>query len=706
MRASSIRDATPADPVRPARPLRHPTGGRPPPVVTPATLAALQRSAGNRATAGIVAQRTVSVTVRTAEPRSTDPVDKVRIAGRPEGFWAGTTHLLGQAGANQDYRHVIDFDTLKRSHAKSLKGQSVSAADADVTASITAVTRRFPTGYGVPALRVLGRDELRRLEERIKHLLKLEFNLPSNLWLGPSGENRSGGSTAKQSKSKLKSGFPNARGGPRGSKYFKKELTATDLARFQAQNFAARLDLDPAGTATTHSAQLDRFESAFAAAFDKTAKYGDANALAKQWWNTVYVPTWQQGQAGIAAQGQRTAPYLAGRRAGAGARILQRALSVTVRQPPNVAKPIEKIRIADRPGKFWAGVMTYLGNRADGQDVRHIVDFDTIKSSWEKALKGLRIAAANAAVTARWAELGRLFPRSTLKQMRSVSLGNRGLILALERSIRHLMNLEFNNPTNLWIGSSADNRSRGSTARARKRTLKVSDSASKYHDANGALADAPKAAAQQEHWNSRLDLKLPTAMAPLRLWRDAHREHVDRFTGFYETTFSRKSAKYGAAAALRDSFWNDYLAAWRRGFDDRRANRQDDASTDAAYQAGAWDCVAEWGRGYRTYDRDPFNQNPAYDAGRRRALAQYQAGNGDGLAGLPAVGTQVPYLEGHADGCYRAGLRDGLAGGPPVRRVADYLDGHAEGARRRRAQGALKRKSPGGGGRPPKKPRR
>ena len=69
--------------------------------------------------------------------------------------------------------------------------------DADVTASITAVTRRFPPGYGVPALRVLGRDDLRRLEERIKHLLKLEFNLPSNLWLGPSGENRSGGSTAK-----------------------------------------------------------------------------------------------------------------------------------------------------------------------------------------------------------------------------------------------------------------------------------------------------------------------------------------------------------------------------------------------------------------------------------------------------------------------------------------------------------------------------
>jgi hypothetical protein len=690
-----------------------PGAGRPRPRVGgPATLAGLQRAAGNRATTRLIAeaagapsgagspvvQRTITVTVRTANPRTTDPVDKVRIAGRPEGFWAGTQAVLGPRGAKQDYRHVVDFDTVKRGRAKELKGLALATADANVQAAIRTVAGRYRAHYVPPAARIVGRDDLRRLEDRLKYLLRLEFNDPGNLWLGASGENRSGGSTAKQLKMKLKSGF-------RGSKYFKQDLADADQRKID--HFATRLDFTPGGTKDDHLAQLQAFATAYAQGFGKSAKYGDATDMAKVLWNDWYRPEWRQGRRdanhGTASAGT-SVPYDSGYADTSGTQIVvltlrhgmeravQRTLGVTVRQTPRANQPIEKVRISDRPGKFWAPVEQYLGIRADQQDYRHIVDFDLIRSSWEKRLKTLTITQARQRVTERFRELADQYPRHLRKSMKGFGYGNRPIPL-LEQDLKQLMTLEYNNPSNLWVGESAQNRSRGSTAKARKRTLKMSAPASKYYQAIAALAGGQLSAAQREHFENRLDLSLPAAKAPLaKRWKELHRMHLDRFTAFYEVAFSRKATKYGASATLATDFWNAYTAAWQQGYDDKLAKTFNDASTSPAYQAGGWDCVAEFQRGYLTYRMAERNPNPAYTRGRLAAWRQFDRGFNDARGGANPRLTTDPYTTGYDRGRYDRGHGDGLAGRPRASNDDEYRRGHAAGvAERQRATGAMKR---------------
>jgi hypothetical protein len=259
------------------------------------------------------------------------------------------------------------------------------------------------------------------------------------------------------------------------------------------------------------------------------------------------------------------------------------------------------------------------------------------------------------------------------------------------------MTLEYNNPSNLWVGESAQNRSRGSTAKARKRTLKVSAPASKYYQVAAALAGGQLSAAQREHFENRLDLNLPAAKAPLaKRWKELHRMHLDRFTAFYEVTFSRKATKYGASATLATDFWNAYTAAWQQGWDNRLANAFDAASTSPAYQAGGWDCLAEFQRGFLTYRMAEKDPNAAYSQGRLRAWVQFDQGFNDAKAGANRARNTVPYNAGYDAGRGELGYADGRAGRPLAANDASYRQGHAAGvAERQRASGGMKR-LPGG----------
>jgi hypothetical protein len=234
-------------------------------------------------------QRLLSVAIRQKPGVGAKTIDKMRIADRPDGFSAATESVIGARGGKVNaYRHIIEFDVLKRRWKKDLKGISLAKVDSLLRAGYMEANSRLPSSYPKKGLKVRGRNPLEQAEEFLKDILTIEFNNPNNLWLGPSADNSARGAAGKAAKNALKASNPN-------SKYQKANpplTTAQAVSDQHYRNFAMRLDLDPTGNTVTHMQQLDDHQSFYARAFNKPGKYGDPAQLAAR-----FKVAWQQGYA-------------------------------------------------------------------------------------------------------------------------------------------------------------------------------------------------------------------------------------------------------------------------------------------------------------------------------------------------------------------------------------------------------------------------
>jgi hypothetical protein len=232
-------------------------------------------------------QRLLSVAIRQKPAQNARKIAKMRISDRPDGFVTATEKHLGPRKARVDaYRHIIEFDVLKRNWKKSLKNATLKEANAKLLAGLKEAYGRLPRSYPRSTLPIRGRNDLEKVEELLKDVLTIEFNNPNNLWVGPSNANSSRGASGKAAKSNLKASDPL-------SKYEKvnKPLGSPQAAEDeQYRNFAMRLDLRPSDGPVVHLQKLASFEQFYAVAFKNTQRYGVAAVLGAR-----FKAGWQRG---------------------------------------------------------------------------------------------------------------------------------------------------------------------------------------------------------------------------------------------------------------------------------------------------------------------------------------------------------------------------------------------------------------------------
>jgi hypothetical protein len=259
----------------------------------PLAVPRLQRTIGNRAVTGLI-QRRLRVTAKLAAGSATAPIEKVRIGDRPK-FWKATDNYFTSLGrpraADEDYRHIVDFETTKRSWEKGLVGKKPAEAYQTLTDGENDVRGRYPHGYVIPPRQAVGTkalDPIRALEELLKYVVKLEFNNPKNLWPGASGDNRSSGSSSRAAKQKLKKLDPK-------SKHRFGKAPTEKAPQLHFENFLTRLDLDPNGSEAKHWEQVVAFRTSTRAA----SRRPTSTALPPIWPSTT--GTWSTRTRGTSA---------------------------------------------------------------------------------------------------------------------------------------------------------------------------------------------------------------------------------------------------------------------------------------------------------------------------------------------------------------------------------------------------------------------
>ena len=215
---------------------------------------------------------------------------------------------------------------------------------------------------------------IRKLEELLKYVIKLEFNRPGNLWPGAAGITVRLAVCRAVLKDKLKKRY-------RGSKHYRLGKVVGNVNDLQAANLLGRLDLDPAGngmrSTTRPCSRTPRCTPGDSRRPTSTAMRGQSPEISgiglmppwpgprrrERWTHRprqyrCRLPGWHAAPRACRATVMRPLdPWLRATATSRSARVhrmrVQRLLSVAILQVPSQgARTIDKMRIADRPDAF------------------------------------------------------------------------------------------------------------------------------------------------------------------------------------------------------------------------------------------------------------------------------------------------------------------------------------------------------------------